>query len=300
MSLRDLRSVSRAAMFLFVLLCVGLVPAIAQDASSDTKDAAQSNTATSAPEQKNADEVQQPPADGVPSDDPGSATSDGAIQSDDGSTGSKPPDSDASPAGEQATSAANSLASTTTPEAIGVPTKVTLPGASGNGSLTYRIDLDLAPFRGMEPAIALTYDSSRKTKVSGQYQGWLGYGWGLSGFEAIERGSLNYGLPSFTGTDIFMLNGEQLVACGAGVSSPSCSTGGGYATENESYRRIAYIGASNEWRVTDKNGNISLFRSVGAIAGVSLPSGPAYDVAFSYRWLLASVTDLRGNVLSYS
>ncbi|MER9850922.1 FG-GAP-like repeat-containing protein, partial [Mesorhizobium sp. M0106] len=216
-------------------------------------------------------------------------------------TTDQPTDSDAAPEEPAATT----LATTTTsesgdPEAIGTP-KVDLPKNSGNGNLGYAIGIDLSDFHGIEPSIALTYDSSRRTKTGGLYQGWLGYAWGLDGFDVIERASPGYGMPAFDGTDIYLLDGQQLVACVAGTVSPSCSTGGTHATENESYRRIALNGTTNEWKVTDRDGTVSTYRSVAAVANLTPTAGtPAYDLAQSYRWLLTSVTDTNGNGVAYS
>ncbi len=53
------------------------------------------------------------------------------------------------------------------------------PAFGADGALRYSYALDLPSFRGLEPEIELDYDSSRKTKLGGLYQGWLGYGWGL-------------------------------------------------------------------------------------------------------------------------
>ncbi|WP_044549432.1 RHS repeat-associated core domain-containing protein [Mesorhizobium japonicum] len=85
------------------------------------------------------------------------------------------------------------------------------------------------------------------------------------------------------------------------MASPSCATGGTYATENESYRRIALNSATNEWKVTDRDGTVSTFRSVAAVANLTPAAGtPAYDLAYSYRWLLTSVTDTNGNTVNYN
>ncbi|MER8786238.1 hypothetical protein NKH60_34845, partial [Mesorhizobium sp. M1006] len=128
-----------------------------------------------------------------------------------------------------------------------------------------------------------------------------GYAWGLGGFDVIERASPGYGMPAFDGTDIYLLDGQQLVACVAGTVSPSCSTGGTHATENESYRRIALNGTTNEWKVTDRDGTVSTFRSVAAVANLTpTPGTPAYDLAQSYRWLLTSVADTNGNNVAYT
>ncbi|MER8968029.1 hypothetical protein NKI25_20305 [Mesorhizobium sp. M0808] len=186
------------------------------------------------------------------------------------------------------------------PEAIGTP-KVDLPKSSGNGNLGYAIGIDVPDFHGIEPSIALNYDSSRRTKLGALYQGWLGYAWGLGGFDVIERASPGYGMPAFDATDIYLLDGQQLVACVAGMVSPSCSTGGTHATENESYRRIALNSTTNEWKVTDRDGTVSTFRSVAAVANLTPPAGtPAYDLAQNYRWLLTSVADTNGTSVAYT
>ncbi|MER9918739.1 MULTISPECIES: RHS repeat-associated core domain-containing protein [unclassified Mesorhizobium] len=186
-----------------------------------------------------------------------------------------------------------------------------LPKAAGNGNLGYAIGIDVPDFHGIEPQIALNYNSSRKTKTGGLYQGWLGYAWGLEGFDVIERATPGYGMPAYDANDIYLLDGQAMVACVAGTVSPSCSTGGTHATENESYRRIALNSTTNEWKVTDRDGTVSTFRSVAAVANISvsptIPDGhggtlpnPAYDLAMSYRWLLTSVTDTNGNSVTYS
>lgn len=176
-----------------------------------------------------------------------------------------------------------------------------MPKAAGNGNLGYAIDIDVPGFHGIEPQIALNYNSSRKTKISGLYQGWLGYAWGLDGFDVIERATPGYGMPAYDANDIYLLDGQAMVACVAGMVSPSCSTGGTHATENESYRRIALNGTTNEWKVTDRDGTVSTFRSVAAVANLTPSAGtPAYDLAMSYRWLLTSVTDTNGNTVTYS
>ncbi|TJW71404.1 MAG: hypothetical protein E5X43_33500, partial [Mesorhizobium sp.] len=64
---------------------------------------------------------------------------------------------------------------------------------------------------------------------------------------------------------------------------------------------IALNGTTNEWTVTDRDGTVSTFRSVAAVANLTPTAGtPAYDLAQSYRWLLTSVTDTNGNSVAYS
>ena len=178
--------------------------------------------------------------------------------------------------------------------------------ASGSaGNLTYRIPVDVPGFRGLEPKLGLSYDSLRKTKLGGLYQGWLGYGWGLDSFDVIERASPGYGIPAFNASDVYLLDGVELVKCDSGVASPSCSTAvsgtQGYATEIESYKRIGFNSSTNEWKVTDRDGTVATFRSVAVNAGLSPTAGtPEYDLGRNARWLLATVTDTHGNTLTYS
>lgn len=229
-------------------------------------------------------------------------------------TAAKTTDTQAAPAAQVTAAAAATTTDSSDPEAIGTP-KVDLPKAAGNGNLDYSIAIDAPAFHGIEPQIALNYNSSRKTKLGGLYQGWLGYAWGLDGFDVIERATPGYGMPAYDANDIYLLDGQAMVACTAGMVSPSCATGGTHATENESYRRIALNSTTNEWKVTDRDGTVSTFRSVAAVANLSVPPtipgdghqgspstvpNPAYDLAYSYRWLLASVTDTNGNTVTYS
>ncbi|WP_181168037.1 hypothetical protein [Mesorhizobium sp. B2-4-19] len=184
----------------------------------------------------------------------GSSSTDGTKAGD--AETAKTTDTEAAP--EEPAAQAMAAATTTTdsgdPEAIGTP-KVDLPKAAGNGNLGYAIGIDVPAFHGIEPQIALNYNSSRKTKLGGLYQGWLGYAWGLDGFDVIERASPGYGMPAYDANDIYLLDGQAMVACTAGMVSPSCATGGTHATENESYRRIALNSATNEWKVTDRDGH---------------------------------------------
>ncbi|TIQ18539.1 MAG: hypothetical protein E5X51_25620, partial [Mesorhizobium sp.] len=132
----------------------------------------------------------QPPAAGA-----GDAASGGAAADDNPDaaaevgTTDQSTDTEAAPEEPEAAEAAVAAETTTEsgdPEAIGTP-KVDLPKNSGNGNLGYAIGIDVSAFHGLEPAIALNYNSSRKTKIGGLYQGWLGYAWGLDGFDVIER-----------------------------------------------------------------------------------------------------------------
>ncbi|MBX5310805.1 RHS repeat-associated core domain-containing protein [Rhizobium sp. NLR11b] len=206
-----------------------------------------------------------------------------------------------------ATSSATAIAAAAAvdPDAppVGTSARATtpIPEVSGSGTFNEEIGIETPAFHGIQPEIALQYISSRKTKLGGLYQGWLGHGWGLKGFDVIERASIGQGLPAFNSSDIYLLNGEELVPCGTNTVSPSCSTGGTHATEVESNRRIARDSSSaNEWIVTNPDGVRLTFKSLTAITNANPAPGALSDLYNSSRWLLTSVSDTNGNTVAYA
>ena len=198
-----------------------------------------------------------------------------------------------------ATSSASDPAGTI--QVASAPQKPSIPEITGNGFFTQKIGIDVPAFRGLEPKLSLAYSSARKTRLGGLYQGWLGYAWGLDGFDVIERATPGYGYPAFDAGDVYLLNGEELVACATGMVAASCSAGGTHVTENENFKRVIFDAAANTWTVTDRDGTVSLFKSVMAISGSTPASGtPEYKVQHDGRFLLSSVTDTNGNVVNYS
>ncbi|MVA59476.1 hypothetical protein, partial [Agrobacterium vitis] len=63
------------------------------------------------------------------------------------------------------------------PQQIAVAPKAS--DVSSSGAFVQESPIDVPTSFGVEPKLSFKYDSSRRTKVSGLYQGWLGYGWGL-------------------------------------------------------------------------------------------------------------------------
>ncbi len=156
---------------------------------------------------------------------------------------------------------------------------------ASHGTFSEQLRIEVPGFRDLTPNLALTYDSSGGN-------GWVGVGWSLDGVGLIERASPGKGAPRYNATDVFLLDGEELVACVAGMVSPSCTTGGTHATKVESYQRIALTGTGqgSRWTVTQKDGTRRIF------APVYLVNGGA-DV---YRWGLSQVIDTRGNTVTYT
>ncbi|WP_164867116.1 RHS repeat-associated core domain-containing protein [Sinorhizobium meliloti] len=168
---------------------------------------------------------------------------------------------------------------------------------TNNGVFTHNYPIDIPAFRGLEPKLGLNYNSGRKTKRGGEYQGWLGYGWGLSGVPVIERAGYQLGVPQYVDEDVYLLNGEPLVKCG--TEGASCKAGGNWVAEVENYLKIKFDSVNNTWQVTGRDGTVTTFESAGKIAGSSPTSEDGKDIAFSYRWLATVVTDTFGNSVSY-
>jgi RHS repeat-associated protein len=169
---------------------------------------------------------------------------------------------------------------------------------TNNGVFTYNYPIEIPAFRGLEPKLRLNYNSGRKTKTGGEYQGWLGHGWGLSGVPMIERAGYQLGVPQYLPEDVYLLNGEPLVKCG--TEGASCKAGGNWVAEVENYLKINFDAASNTWQVTGRDGTVTTFESVGMIAGSTATAEDAKDIAFNYRWLAKTVTDTYGNSVNYS
>ena len=148
------------------------------------------------------------------------------------------------------------------------------------GSFSTGVPIQVPAFRGLEPRLSLGYSSEGRN-------GHVGVGWGLSGFSIIERTNPGGGTPKFDSTDIYMLDGQKLMACPGGSVSPSCTSGGTHATETESYHRILKTG-SNTWEVTAPNGTKTVYTSL-----ISFTPG-------TWRWGISSVTDTSNNVVNFS
>lgn len=157
--------------------------------------------------------------------------------------------------------------------------------AAAHGSYSDAIPIELPPFRSITPQLDLRYDSSAGN-------GPLGVGWSLDGVGIIERASPGKGAPRYDETDIFLLDGQELVPCAPDSVSPSCTTGGTHSTKIESYERIAMRGAGPEsrWTVTAKDGVRRVFAPIATVNGGA-------DV---FRWGLHEVIDTRDNVVTYT
>jgi hypothetical protein len=70
------------------------------------------------------------------------------------------------------------------------------------GSFSHSIPIEVPGFRGLEPKIALSYSSEGRN-------GFVGVGWGLSGFSTIQRVNQGLGTPKFDATDTYLLDAPR-------------------------------------------------------------------------------------------
>src|SRR5215207_2108881 len=143
-----------------------------------------------------------------------------------------------------------------------------------NGSFHHGVKAEVPPFKGLEPNIALAFDSSAGN-------GFAGVGWSLGGFSVIERtGPSGHGSRACNASDAYTLDGEPLVEC--------TTLGGTHCTKAQSFRRIQFDAASARWFVWDKDGTKRTYAR----------TFDSPDCA--YRYGLSSVEDTNGNIVSYS
>jgi len=156
-----------------------------------------------------------------------------------------------------------------------------------NGSFQQAIPIELPSFFGIEPKLALGYNSNGGS-------GPLGMGWRVEGLSVIQRASPGRGVPKFDGTDIYLMDGQELVACGS-ITSPSCTASGTHATKIESFLRITRNGGTvNNWVVRARNGTKLTYLPI------SNWSGGSHVYHTDYRWLLSTVIDTHGNTVTYT
>jgi len=148
------------------------------------------------------------------------------------------------------------------------------------GSFSQSVPIQVPPFHGLEPRLALGYSSEGRN-------GFVGVGWSLAGFSTIQRVSAGRGTPRFDATDLYTLDGQLLLPCAAGSTSPSCTTGGTHFTREESYLRISYAAGANQWSVWGKDGTKTTFSSLLATTA-------------TYRWGQTQAVDTKTNTVAYS
>ena len=177
------------------------------------------------------------------------------------------------------------------------------------GEYTYSFPINIPAFRNLAPNLSITYNSADTSR--GGRTNFVGAGWRLAGLSAIQRQSVGGGVPTFDdGQDVFVLDGQELLACNDAAAtnkwtgkyplryltdrpSPSCSSGGNFATRIETYQKIVYDSLAKQFLVTSPDGTRSTYKAVG-IADTSATAWNA-KMAFSSRWVLSQVTDTQSS-----
>ncbi|HEY3352256.1 MAG TPA: RHS repeat-associated core domain-containing protein [Polyangia bacterium] len=151
-----------------------------------------------------------------------------------------------------------------------------------SGQFTTSVPIAAPPFRGLEPQVALVYGS-----LGGN--GILGIGWGLAGGSTVERASPGRGAPRWDSADIYVLDGQVLVA--------DTTLGGTHQTRVHSYKRIQRDAVNDRWYVWRKDGSKLTYAPTLAVTA-QLPNGTTQTMV--YRWAVTSLQDTKGNTVNYS
>ena len=144
-----------------------------------------------------------------------------------------------------------------------------------NGSVRYRYRIAVPKGTGgVAPSLSLDYASHATWSNTG-------YGWALSGVDAISR-STKCGVPTLGDGDTYVWRGEELVMDAGGV----------HHTAKESFARIERVGADagGSWLVTTPNG---MKYRYGATENSRVLAHENAQVV--HRWALDRVEDPNGN-----
>ena len=190
-------------------------------------------------------------------------------------------------------------------------TTIQPPTANNNGTANLTYPLVIPAGRGgMQPNLALTYSSSGGN-------GWLGVGWDIP-IPAITLDT-RWGVPRYDTnyeTEIYLLNGEQLVA--------KDSTGGVFPLPHRTNNRtgrlpdgsqfFARTGDAHDsivrhgdspkdywWEVVDRNGTTHYYGHylLDSASNASFPTSISDDNGNKARWMLSESRDTYGNWVRY-
>jgi hypothetical protein len=148
------------------------------------------------------------------------------------------------------------------------------------GSFSQVVPIQVPAFRGLEPKIGLGYSSEAGN-------GFVGVGWSLGGVSVIQRAGPGRGTPRYDSTDIYLLDGRELLPCPTPVTSVSCSNGGTHSSKNESYTKIQLSGST--WTIWSPDGTRTILTAVYAT-----------KMANAFRWGTTSRIDTNGNTVTYT
>jgi virulence plasmid B protein len=151
------------------------------------------------------------------------------------------------------------------------------------GSLSRSIPIEVPPFHGLEPKLSFSYSSEGRN-------GLLGVGWSIAGLSTIERVNAGLGTPRWDEFDTYVLDGQELTACGTPPVGPSCTSGGSHGTKDESYLKIFFDSTANTWTVWGRDGTRTIFSPI-------LQTDLEPEV-HTLRWGQTSTIDTKGNTVT--
>ena len=162
------------------------------------------------------------------------------------------------------------------------------------GSATYTIPIWAPPGpKGLQPGVALTYDSSGGN-------GYLGMGWALAGLSSISRCNRTVAQDgatapvTLTTSDAYCLDGKRLRTTTG--FTPYCSGGSTYQTEIADFSNVTACGTAGNgpayFVVQSRDGRISQY-GVGGNSQV-LASGTSTAIS----WMISQVADRAGNTMT--
>lgn len=168
-----------------------------------------------------------------------------------------------------------------------------------NGSFAQRIEFKVPEQRGLEPRLGLSYDSGRANAYGPDSV--VGAGWRITGLSSIQRANPRRAVPRFNSADVWLLDGQELVACGS-YDKAGCGAGGTHATWVETYQRIKQIADDNTWEITARDGTRYIYKAVGTWIGtatIPVSGSRATNMLEQYRYLLAEKVNTKGQAVSY-
>lgn len=161
---------------------------------------------------------------------------------------------------------------------------------NARGSYNTEVPIEVPPFHSITPVVKLVYQSSGGSGLAGA-------GWDLLAGSVISRRSATNGTPLFAPNDIFVLDGEELVPCKPGSTSPSCTTAvtafgsstGFYSTRIESFERIRFESATGTWTIWSRDGIQRTYISGdGGLSYQMRTVADTYNNLVNYAWSCAS------------
>ncbi|MGJ8628516.1 MAG: RHS repeat-associated core domain-containing protein [Sulfitobacter sp.] len=186
-----------------------------------------------------------------------------------------------------------------------------------DGAFTYDVPIKIPEFRGLQPNLALSYNSQNQSRRGSE--AFVALGWRLTGLSSIELRSAGGGSPTYDPDhDVYFLDGVELLACDDSAAtnawawdypadyktntpSASCSSGGNMVSLRDNFLKIVRVGGpfhSNgaKFYIYRQDGTRLTYESVGTISGQNTSTGgDHYQAAFRRKWVLTEIKDVQSN-----